>query len=92
VADTNAGGPVVEQGYLQTGDPTAAGNILANDTDVDASDILTVTGVVSGGAAGPISGGAGATIAGTYGSIVIAADGTWTYTLDNTNPRSDPDR
>jgi VCBS repeat-containing protein len=68
--DDNAGDPVVEDS-----DATAAGNVLSNDTDVDAGDVLTVASA--------------GTFAGTYGELVLNADGTWTYTLDNANPDTD---
>ena len=51
------------------GDATASGNVLTNDSDADASDVLTVTNA--------------GTIAGTYGSLTLNADGSCTYTLDN---------
>jgi VCBS repeat-containing protein len=62
-----------------------AGNVLANDTDVDAIDTRSVVGVAAGNVAGPLSSGVGATITGTYGAVVIAADGSYTYTLDNSD-------
>ena len=58
------------------GAPTATGNLLGNDTDVDTGDTRTVTlfnGVAPGGAA----------VSTTYGSVTIAANGAYTYTLDN---------
>ncbi len=61
------------------------GNVLTNDTDVDSGDTKTVIGVSAGVpalAGGPVS----SPIAGTYGSITIAADGSYTYTIDNDNP------
>ena len=47
------------------------GNVLSNDTDVDTGDTLTVqtTG----------------TFVGKYGTLVLNADGSYTYTVDNTN-------
>ncbi len=59
-----------------------SGNVLTNDTDVDAGDTKTVVGVVAGVQASA-SGSVGTTVGGTYGSIVINADGTYTYTLNN---------
>ncbi len=60
-------------------DPT--GNVLANDTDVDANDIRTVVAFSnSGGAAGTV----GSALAGTYGSLVLGADGQYVYRVDNT--------
>jgi VCBS repeat-containing protein len=74
VADDNAGDPVVEDG-VSPGDPSASGNVLANDTDADAGDSKTVT--------------TAGVFAGTYGSLTLAADGAWTYTLDNADPDTD---
>ena len=48
------------------------GNVLVNDTDVDAGTVLTV--------ADP------GTYNGTYGTLVLNADGSYTYTLDNSRP------
>ncbi len=70
VADVYAGTAVVEAGSGVTGQPTATGNVLTNDTDVDAGDTKTVTNP--------------GTIAGTYGTLVLNADGSYTYTLDDT--------
>ncbi len=61
-------------------DPT--GNVLTNDTDVDAGDTKTVTGV-SAGIQSSTSGNVGSSVIGTYGSLVIQSGGTYTYTLDN---------
>ena len=47
------------------------GNVLTNDTDVD-GDALTVT--TTGAQAG------------TYGTVTIAADGSYSYALNNANP------
>src|SRR5262249_39464976 len=49
--------------------PTVTGNVLGNDTDVDEGTTLTVA--------------APGTFTGTYGSLVLAADGSYTYTLNN---------
>ena len=59
---------------------TAAGNVLANDTDVDAGDTQTVTAV--NGAAGNV----GVTVAGTYGTLTLNANGSYTYTLTTPRP------
>ncbi|SOZ38693.1 VCBS domain-containing protein [Cupriavidus neocaledonicus] len=48
------------------------GNVLANDSDVDAGNVLAV--------AGP------GTYVGQYGTLQINADGSYSYTLDNGNP------
>ncbi len=60
------------------------GNVLSNDSDVDAADTKTVIGVAAGSQS-VASGSVGASVAGTYGSIVINSDGTYTFTLDNNN-------
>jgi VCBS repeat-containing protein len=58
----------------------ATGNVLGNDTDVDAGDTHTVTAVNGSGA------GVNADVAGTYGTLHLNTNGSYTYTLDNTNP------
>ncbi len=80
VADDNGGDPVVEAGFATAGDPSASGNVLANDTDPDTSDVLFVLSVEADNA------NVGASVAGLYGSVVIDANGDWTYTLDDLNP------
>ncbi|MFM7739588.1 MAG: VCBS domain-containing protein, partial [Planctomycetota bacterium] len=83
VTDTNT---AVEAGGLSNGtagvNPT--GNVLTNDTDVDAGDTKTVVGVQAGIAAST-SGSVAANVAGSYGTIVINADGSYTYNVDNSN-------
>ena len=74
VANTNAGDAVTESGVNPgntafAGDPSATGNVLTNDTDIDAGDTKTVTTTGS--------------FTGTYGTLSLAANGTWTYTLNN---------
>ena len=68
VADSNGSDVVVEAG-VATGDATASGNVLANDSDVDSGDSRSVTTVGA--------------FQGTYGTLVMASDGSWTYTLDD---------
>ncbi|HBJ38105.1 MAG TPA: hypothetical protein DDZ51_25790, partial [Planctomycetaceae bacterium] len=60
------------------------GNVLTNDTDVDTGDTKEVIGVIAGAEASA-NGSVNAAVTGTYGSITIAADGTYTYTVDNNN-------
>jgi VCBS repeat-containing protein len=48
---------------------TATGNVLANDSDIDTGDTLSVAEA--------------APAAGTYGNLVLGADGAYSYTLDN---------
>ena len=65
-------------GSAVAGTPTASGNVTANDTDPDSGDTKTVSAV--NGQAGNV----GTVIDGIYGSVKINADGSYTYTLDNT--------
>src|SRR5262249_27259041 len=51
--------------------------VLANDSDADTGDQLTVTAV--NGSAGNL----GESVAGTYGTLHLNADGSYSYTLDN---------
>ncbi len=60
------------------------GNVLTNDTDVDSGDTKTVSGVVAGPSASAV-GSVGTGVTGTYGSITINADGSYSYTVDNSN-------
>src|SRR5947199_112726 len=62
------------------GDPSATGNVLTNDTDVDTGDTKAVS-AVNGSAAN-----VGTAVTGTYGSVTINGDGTWSYALDNSDP------
>lgn len=62
----------------------STGNVLTNDTDVDAGDTKAVSGVVAG-SVGSTSIDVGSVVVGQYGSIVINSDGSYTYTIDNKN-------
>ncbi|PPC80997.1 MAG: hypothetical protein CTY35_08035, partial [Methylotenera sp.] len=82
VVDSNT---VSESGVISgntafAGTPVATGNVLTNDTDVDVGDTKTVSAV--NGMASNV----GTSIVTTYGTVTIAANGTYTYTLDNTRP------
>jgi VCBS repeat-containing protein len=57
-----------------------SGNVLSNDTDVDTNDSHSVT-AVNGSSAN-----VGQNVAGTYGTLHLNADGSYTYTLDNSKP------
>jgi VCBS repeat-containing protein len=61
------------------GVPTAAGNLLTNDTG---TSNLTVTGLVAGAAA-VATGNIGSAVAGGFGTLTVQAAGTYTYALDN---------
>ncbi|MDR0777036.1 MAG: VCBS domain-containing protein, partial [Azonexus sp.] len=59
---------------------TTTGNVLDNDTDVDANDILSVSRAgASAGALADVTG--SLTIAGDYGTLTLHADGSYTYVL-----------
>ncbi|MER8807519.1 VCBS domain-containing protein, partial [Mesorhizobium australicum] len=85
VADTNAGDAVSESGVNPgntafAGDPSATGNVLTNDTDVDTGDTKTVSAVNG------VAGNVGSAVVGTYGSVTIGANGSYTYALNNADP------
>ncbi|MFY0731792.1 VCBS domain-containing protein [Pseudomonas sp. NFX15] len=72
----------------QVAAPQVTGNVLPNDGDVDGNDQLQVVGVRTGaengtGTAGTI----GQPIQGLYGTLVLNADGSYTYTIDQSNPQ-----
>jgi VCBS repeat-containing protein len=60
----------------------AVGNVLTNDTDVDAGDTKTVSAVAFGATAGVV----GAALNGEYGALTVNADGTFSYAVDNADP------
>ncbi|WP_442107531.1 VCBS domain-containing protein [Pseudomonas sp. NUPR-001] len=67
--------------------PQASGNVLPNDGDVDGGDALSVTGIRTGSEAGSgTAGSVGQPLAGRYGTLVINADGSYTYSIDLSNP------
>ena len=76
VADTAT---AVEAGGVANGtagtNPT--GNVLTNDTDVDAGDSKTVS-AITGGTVGSAK-------AGSYGALTLNSDGTYSYVVDNSN-------
>ena len=76
-ADFNLGAAVTEAGVnpsntVFTGNSSANGNLLTNDTDPDTGDSKTVTTT--------------GTFIGIYGSVTILANGGWTYSLNNADP------
>ncbi len=81
--DTNI---AVEAGGVGNGtagvNPT--GNVLGNDTDVDAGDTKAVSALVAG-AQNSASGGVGANVAGSFGTITMLADGSYSYAVDNSH-------
>ncbi|WP_287655336.1 VCBS domain-containing protein [Accumulibacter sp.] len=67
--------------------PVTSGNVLPNDTDIDAGDTRTVVAIRTGAEAGSgTAGSVGTPLAGKYGTLALNADGSWTYTIDTTNP------
>ncbi|MDP2140067.1 MAG: Calx-beta domain-containing protein, partial [Gammaproteobacteria bacterium] len=68
-----------------------SGNVLNNDTDVDdAASELVVASVRTGNSEGAgTSGTLGVALVGMYGSLTLNANGTWTYTVDNSNATVD---
>lgn len=71
----------------QTPAPQSTGNVLPNDSDVDANDGLQVVAVRTGSEAGSGTAGViGQPILGLYGTLVLNADGSYTYTIDQSNP------
>ncbi len=59
----------------------ATGNVLVNDTDVDATQTVSVAGFAAGTPGSPPTGNAGATVSGTYGNLTLNADGSYSYVL-----------
>ncbi|MEZ6095181.1 MAG: cadherin-like domain-containing protein [Pirellulaceae bacterium] len=77
--------PLPKRGYSNgTGGSNASGNVLTNDTDVDAGDTKTVTGVAAG-IQSSTSGSVGASVTGSYGSITVNSAGAYTYLVDQNN-------
>ena len=80
VADSDSvteDGPLVADGNVIT-DAEANGD---NGGDTTGADGASVTDVSFGGSAGTVGG----ATAGAYGSLVLNGDGSYSYTLDNTN-------
>ncbi|MCQ4296031.1 VCBS domain-containing protein [Pseudomonas stutzeri] len=86
-ADTVA--QAIEAGGVNNGTAgyNPSGNVLDAVSDVDdARSELRVTTVRVGGAEGSgTAGTVGSALTGLYGSLTLAADGTWSYTVNNTN-------
>jgi VCBS repeat-containing protein len=68
--------------------PQVTGNVLPNDSDVDGNDHLQVVGIRTGAEDGSGTAGViGQPIQGLYGTLVLNADGSYTYTIDQSNPQ-----
>ena len=69
------------------------GNVLINDSDVDAGDTKAVNAIEAGGSltgsASTVTTGTtsanGTAVTGSYGSLTVGADGSYVYTVDNSN-------
>ncbi|WP_442486715.1 VCBS domain-containing protein [Halomonas litopenaei] len=66
-----------------------SGNVLDNDSDIDAGDQLAVSGArpgteAAGGALSSPSAGT-ITLTGQYGTLTLATDGSYSYAVDQTN-------
>ncbi len=87
-AATEAGG--LANGITGT-NPT--GNVLSNDTDLDTGDTKTLFNIKAGvlatitatAVASGTTSATGQTVTGLYGALKIGADGSYAYTVDNTN-------
>ncbi|GHD57917.1 hypothetical protein GCM10007350_06940 [Jeongeupia chitinilytica] len=67
--------------------PQGSGNVLPNDSDVDANDALTVVKVRTGTETGQGADGVvGQGLKGRYGTLVLNADGSYRYDIDMSNP------
>ncbi|MDR2186743.1 MAG: VCBS domain-containing protein, partial [Azonexus sp.] len=73
------------------GDPgvNASGNVLTNDSSLNAG-ALTVTQISgSGNSASAVSGGTPGSVSGKYGTLTIDANGDYSYVVNNANPTVD---
>ncbi len=67
--------------------PETSGTVLPNDSDIDGGDQLRVVGIRVGAEAGSGAVGAvGVPLIGRYGTLIMNADGSYTYSIDLTNP------
>ena len=73
-------GTAVEAGIAAGSNAT--GNVLPNDTDVDAGDSKTVTTVTFGATTAS----AGTALSGAYGQLTLGANGAYTYVVNDANP------
>ena len=77
---TEAGG--IQNGTAGLG---AAGNVLANDTDID-NAVLVVSAERRGAEGGSgVSGTVGSPLSGAYGTLLLNADGSYSYAVNETN-------
>ncbi|MEK1908244.1 MAG: VCBS domain-containing protein, partial [Pseudomonas sp.] len=83
------GNTAVEAGGVGNDIPglNPAGNVLANDTDVDSVANGESKQVLSASSQAGNSARAGQVLQGLYGSLTLNADGSYQYVLDNNNPK-----
>jgi len=96
VASDDAGTAIEAGGISNSlGGAAATGNVLLNDTDVDSNDTPSINGTIvdirrgateGSGTAGAQDGIGGFVLVGSFGTLTIAANGTYTYVVDNANP------
>ena len=77
----------VEAGGLNNGTAgtNPGGNVLTNDSDVDAAVNGETRAVSAFANSASVAGTLGAAMAGTYGSLTLNADGSYTYVVNNAN-------
>ncbi|PHS22599.1 MAG: hypothetical protein COA83_11380, partial [Methylophaga sp.] len=77
----------VDVNAIDEGSATVVGNVVTTGAGADTlgADATSVTGAAAGTSVVDVVGGVALSIAGTYGSVVINANGSYTYTLDNSN-------
>lgn len=85
ILGTTNDSPVAVDDIYSSNSPVVGGNLLANDTDPD-GDTLHVGGVIMNGVNYHITGQSNVEIEGVYGTLVISDNGTFTYTVDATDP------
>jgi VCBS repeat-containing protein len=87
VAASDAGTAVEAGGVANaTAGTDANGNVLTNDSDVDAVAFGETRAVAAFAIGGGTAVAAGSTLAGAYGALTLNADGGYTYVIDNANP------
>ncbi|MES2534758.1 MAG: VCBS domain-containing protein [Pseudomonadota bacterium] len=86
--------PVADTNSVVSALSNAVGDVLENDSDVDAGDARTVTRVIAGTGSLPGSENVAAastsvsgytSVTGTYGTLHIGANGSYTYAVDSSN-------
>ena len=76
---------IADSNSLNEDSVNVSGDVFTNDT-LGADQTLTpVTGVASGSSTDDVVGQLNTSVSGNYGAVVLQADGSYTYTVDNTN-------